>query len=133
METQVGRKPPLSLSQPLIFYYRENLLTIMYWCRLIPARRHPPAEGYNLLSFTSYHWKGATTPSLKASTLSSTADHFSSIFILDPPISIRHTLSVSRFIYFLYTHTRCRPSSNQRFIIVISFYPWVHHSFRCIS
>ena len=99
----------------------------MYWRRLIPARRHQPPEGYNLLlftslswkgattpcsclpaslgrellpptliyqpllegsyypllSFTSYHWKGATTPSLKASTLSTTVDHVSSIFILD--------------------------------------------------
>ena len=43
-------------------YYKEKLLTTMYWCRLIPARRHPPAEGYNLLSFTSLSWKGATTP-----------------------------------------------------------------------
>ena len=35
----------------------------MYWCRLKPVRRHPPAEGYNnLLSFTSLSWKGATTP-----------------------------------------------------------------------
>ena len=34
----------------------------MYWCRLIPACRHPPAKGYNLLSFTSLSWKGATTP-----------------------------------------------------------------------
>ena len=34
----------------------------MYWCRFKPARRHPPAEGYNLLSFTSLSWKGATTP-----------------------------------------------------------------------
>ena len=39
----------------------RKLLTIMYWCRLKPARRHPPAEGYNLLSFTSLSWKGATT------------------------------------------------------------------------
>ena len=84
----------------------------MYWLRLIPACKHPPAEGYNLLSFTSLSWKGATTPCsrlpaslgrellppdistnlywqkastfiLKASTLRSTADHISSIFILD--------------------------------------------------
>ena len=34
----------------------------MYWRRLIPARRHPPAEGYNLISFTILSWKGATTP-----------------------------------------------------------------------
>ena len=84
----------------------------MYWCRLIPARRHQPAEGYNLLSFTSLSWKGATTPCsrlpaspgrellplilapastarkastfrLKASTLRSTANHVSSILKLD--------------------------------------------------
>ena len=34
----------------------------MYWRRLIKARRHPPVEGYNLLSFTSLSWKGATNP-----------------------------------------------------------------------
>ena len=34
----------------------------MYWRTLIPARMHPPTEGYNLLSFTSLSWKGATTP-----------------------------------------------------------------------
>ena len=34
----------------------------MYWCRIIPACKHPPAEGYNLLSFTSLSWKGASTP-----------------------------------------------------------------------
>ena len=90
----------------------------MYWRRLIPVCRHPPAEGYNLLSFTSlswkkatppalvyqpflegsyypllsftsYHWKGATTPLLKASTLSTTADHVSSIFKLDQTASIQ--------------------------------------------
>ena len=90
----------------------RKLLTIMYWCRLKPARRHPLAEDYNLLSFTSLSWKGATTPCtslpaspgrellppdmstsfywqkastfiLKASTLRSTADHVSSIFKLD--------------------------------------------------
>ena len=45
----------------------------------------PLLEGsyYPLLSFTNYHWKGATTPSLKASTLSTTVDHVSSIFKLD--------------------------------------------------
>ena len=34
----------------------------MYWRKLIPSHRHPPAEVYNLLSFTSLSWKGATTP-----------------------------------------------------------------------
>ena len=34
----------------------------MYWRRLIPARRHLPAEGCNLLSFSSHYWKGAPTP-----------------------------------------------------------------------
>eukprot|EP00253_Pinus_taeda_P017988 PITA_17988 len=29
---------------------------------LILVRRHPPAEGYNLLSFSSYYWKGAAIP-----------------------------------------------------------------------
>ena len=93
----------------------------MYWCRLIPAHRHPPTEGttfsrlpsspgrelqppalvyqpllegshYPLHSFTNYHWKGATTPSLKASTFNTSADHVSSIFILDPKASIQHIL-----------------------------------------
>ena len=40
----------------------RKLLTIMYWCRLKPAHRHPPVEGYKLLSFTSLSWKGATNP-----------------------------------------------------------------------
>ena len=88
----------------------------MYWCRLIPARRHPPAEGYNLLSFTSLSLKGATThcsrlpaspgrellppalvyqlplegssnPLTEGLTLSTTADHVSSIFKLDQKAS----------------------------------------------
>ena len=60
---------------------------------------------YNpLFSFTSYHWKGATTPSLKASTLSTTANHVSSIFILDPPVSTRHTLQATRFIHSVHSH-----------------------------
>ena len=99
----------------------RELLTNMYWCKLKPARRHPPAEGYNLLSFTSLSWKGATTPCsrlpaspgrellppdistslywkkdstfiLNSSTLRSTADHISSIFILDPTAFIQHNL-----------------------------------------
>ena len=72
--------------------------------RLQPSLIYQPLleqSYYPLLSFTSYHWKGATTPSLKASTLSTTADHVSLIFILDPPVSKRHTLSVTKFIYFL--------------------------------
>ena len=88
----------------LQYLFIEKTSYNVCWCRLIPVRGHPPAEGYDLLLFTSYHWKGATTPFLKASTLSTTADLVSSIFILDPPVSIRHTLSDSRFIYFLYTH-----------------------------
>ena len=57
---------------------------------------HPFLEGsYNpLFSFTSYHWKGATTPSLKVSTLRSTTDHVSST-------STQHTLQAIKFIYFL--------------------------------
>ena len=105
METQFGRKPPLPSSQSSIFIIKKTSYN-MYWCRLIPARRHPPTEGCSLLSFTSLSWKGATTPCsrlpaspgrellplnistslywqkastfrLKASTLRSTADHVS--------------------------------------------------------
>ena len=59
------------VAQPSIFYYRENILQHMCWCRLLPARKHPPALVYQpllewsydpLLSFTSLSWKGATTP-----------------------------------------------------------------------
>ena len=96
---------------------------LQYYRRLQPSLIYQPLlEGryYPLLSFTSYHWKGATNRSLKASTLSTIADHVSSIFILDPPVSIWHTLPVTRFIYFLYTHTSSswfRPS----------FTPEIHH------
>ena len=71
METQIGRKPPLPLSQPSIFYYRENILQHMCWRGLLPARRHPHALVYQpllegsydpLLLFTSLSWKEATTP-----------------------------------------------------------------------
>ena len=59
--------------------------------RLQPSLVYQPLlEGsYNpLLLFTSFSWKGATTPLLKASTLSSTADHVSLIFKLDQTASI---------------------------------------------
>ena len=88
----------------------------MYQCRIILAHRHPPTEGYNLLSFTSLYWEGVTNPCsrlpvspgrellppdintslswkkastfrLKASTLRSTTDHVSSIFKLDQKAS----------------------------------------------
>jgi len=36
----------------------------MYWCSPLPVRRLQPAESYNSLSFSSFSWKGATTPSL---------------------------------------------------------------------
>ena len=103
----------------------------MYWRRLIPARRHPPPESYNLLSFTSLSWKGATTPysllpaspgrellppdintslywqkasifRLKASTLRSTADHVSSIFKLDQTASTQpFTYHQTYFAHFI--------------------------------
>ena len=124
METQVGRKPPLPVSRPSIFYYRENILqpctgadsyqhagthlqkaTTFSRLPASPGRElQPPSlvyqpllEGsyYPLLSFTSCHWKGATTPSLKASTLSTIADHVSSIFILDPIASKDHNLQAT--------------------------------------
>ena len=115
MNTRIFRwKPNLGENHHCHCFSLQNLLlrkllTIMYWCRLKPACRHPPAEGYNLLSFTRLSWKGATTPCtrlpaspgrellplhnfywqkastfiLKASTLRSIADHVSSIFKLD--------------------------------------------------
>ena len=121
METQFGRKTPLPSSQYSIFIIKKTSYN-MYWRRLIPTCRHPPAEGYNLLSFTSLSWKGATTPCtilpvspgsellppymstsvywqkastfiLKASNLRSTADHVSSIFKLD------QTTSTQSFTY----------------------------------
>ena len=57
----------------------------------------PLLEGsyYPLISFTSYHQKEATTPSLKASTLNTIMDHVSSIFILHPSASIQHTLQAT--------------------------------------
>ena len=90
METQVGRKPPLSSSLSSIFYYKENILqpctgadsyqhagthlhkaTTFSRLPASPGREpQPPAlvyqpllEGshYPLLSFTSLSWKGATT------------------------------------------------------------------------
>ena len=36
----------------------------MYWCSPLPVRRLQPVESYNSLSFSSFSWKGATTPSL---------------------------------------------------------------------
>ena len=91
METQVERKPPLSLSQPSIFYYRENILqpctgadsyqhvgthlqkATTFSCLPASPRSElqhtalvyqPLLEGsYDpLLSFISLSWKGATTP-----------------------------------------------------------------------
>ena len=56
METQVGRKPPLPLSQPSIFYYRENILQL---CAGVDSCQH---AGTHLRSFTSLSWKGATIP-----------------------------------------------------------------------
>jgi len=35
---------------------------ILYWCSLLPVHRLLPAESYNPLSFSSFSWKGATTP-----------------------------------------------------------------------
>ena len=47
-----------AVAQPSIFYYRENILQHMCWCRLY---QH---AGTHLRSFTNLSWKGAPTPSL---------------------------------------------------------------------
>ena len=41
---------------------RNLFLQILYWCSIIPVRKLLPAEGYNLLSFSNFSWKEATTP-----------------------------------------------------------------------
>ena len=126
-------KTTTAVAQPSIFYYRENILQHMCWCRLLPARRHPPALVYQpllegsydpltrlpaspgrelrppalvyqphlersydpLISFTSLTWKGATTPWLKTTTLSTSMDHVSSIFTLDPKLPLEHNLQAT--------------------------------------
>jgi len=45
-----------------LFDYKEKFHYILYWRRLLLARRHPPIECYNLHLFSSTHRKGATTP-----------------------------------------------------------------------
>ena len=47
-------KTTAAVAQPSIFYYKENILQLMYWRRLIPARRHPPALVYQPLLEGSY-------------------------------------------------------------------------------
>jgi len=44
------------------FYYKGKHIRIFYWNRIILVHRNPPAEGYNILSFSITHWKGAPTP-----------------------------------------------------------------------
>ena len=62
METQCGWKPPTA-SHLNLFFNKKLIFTIfLYWCSLIPVHSLLPAKGYNLLSFSSFSWKGATTP-----------------------------------------------------------------------
>ena len=42
-------KTTAAVAQPSIFYYRENILQHIYWCKLIPVRRHPPELVYQPL------------------------------------------------------------------------------------
>ena len=46
----------------LSYYIKKITHYILYWWRLLPVHRHPPAGGYNLHSFSNTHWKGAKTP-----------------------------------------------------------------------
>ena len=116
-------KTTAAVAQPSIFYYRENILQQVCWSRLDQhAGTHlcsftslswkgattpwlvyqPFLEGsYDPpISFTSLTWKGATTPWLKATTLSTTLDHVSSIFTLDPITSFRTQLAGHFSSYF---------------------------------
>ena len=45
-----------------IFSLIRNFFFQLYWCSPLPVRRMQPAESYNPLSFSSFSWKGATTP-----------------------------------------------------------------------
>ena len=129
VETQFGKKTTTAVISVFNIYCGENFLQYMlvqtYTSMQAPTcRRLQPSlvyqcllEGsyYPLLSFTSYHWKGATTPFLKASTLSTTADHVSSTFICDIPCR-----SPDLFIFCILTpvlHDFFR-HSHQRFIII---------------
>ena len=52
-----------SCNSSLSSFNKKLLFTIfLYWSSLIPVRRLLRAEGYKLLSFSSFSWKGATTP-----------------------------------------------------------------------
>ena len=124
-------------------YYKENILQICTgadsyqhvgthlqkattFSRLpaTPGRElQPPAPVYQpllkgsyypLLSFSSYHWKGATTPLLKASTLSTTADHVSPIFKLD------QTASTQPFTYPQTYFSHCFKQNSETTITRIS-------------
>ena len=43
------------------FNKKLSFTIFLYWFSLIPVRRLLPAKGYNILSFSSFSWKGATT------------------------------------------------------------------------
>ena len=78
----------------------------MYWCSPLPACRLPPAEGYNLLSFSRLSWKGPPTPFAlvlakilvrrrRPTIFSPPGTTFHPIFILDPLISLKHIINQS--------------------------------------
>ena len=137
-------KTTAAVAQPSIFYYRENILQHMCWCRLDQhAGTHlhsftnlswkgattpwlvyqPLLEGsYDpLILFTSLTWKGATTPWLKATTLSTTLDHVSSIFTLDPTTSIeQHLQATFHHIFILdpfhtFKHNHISPTDTYQY------------------
>jgi hypothetical protein len=108
----------LLLSSLSSFNNKKIMFTILYWCRLIPVRRLLPAEGYNLLSFSSFYWKGATTPLvpvsagrlqlLKGLTLILTADHISLIFTLDHAVSSSGYDSNINYLKSKHINTNCQ-------------------------
>ena len=116
METQFGRKPPLLSSLSLIFIIWKTVYNnVLMWNHISTQastyRRLQPSLVYQIilegssspLSYrlpatpgreiqppehnTSFYWQEAYTSILKASTLRPTADHVSSIFILDQTTS----------------------------------------------
>ena len=109
VETQCGWKPPTAMLLYLLVNKKLPFTIFLYWCNLIPVRILLPTEGYNLLSFSSFSWKGATTllalllskilvhrcwPTEGYYLLFSSGDHVSSIFRLDPWILSNHQVYV---------------------------------------
>ena len=129
METQFRRKPPLLSSLSSIFIIWKTIYNIVLMQTHISTqasicRRLQPSLVYQLLlegssnplssrlpatprrelqppeHNTSFYWQEASTSILKASTLGSTADHVSSIFILDQIASTQLFININKHKFY---------------------------------